>query len=113
MTLDQKTAMLREWQTRMSACEDAVSNFVELTGASPESKLIDSIYRVMGLSTRQAADLVGCLADWLDAWWLEHRFGERPMMAGLPGQPLREIKTIEELAALILDDAALAGEGKP
>lgn len=85
---------------------------INLTMATPESPAINAIYSVMGLATRQAADLVGCSADWLNAWWLEHRFGERPMMAGLPGQPLREIKTIEELAALILDDAALAGGGE-
>ena len=111
MTSDQKESMLREWQTRMAACEESVSVLVELTGASPESQLIDSIYSVMDLATRQASDLIGCADEWLTAWWLEHQFGEVPMKAGLSGQPLREIKTIEELAALIFDDEAIAGKG--
>ncbi len=105
--IDQKLSMLKTWQERMQACEAATDALINLTMAAPESPLIHSIYSVMGLATRQTADLIGCADEWLTAWWLEHKFGELPMMAGLPGQPLREIKTIEELAALILDDAAL------
>lgn len=106
MTREQKLAILTTWQERMRACEDATTQLVSLTGAAPESPLIDAIYRVMGLATRQAADLTGCADEYLTAWWLEHQFGERPMQAGLVGEPLRNIRTIEELAALIIDDTA-------
>lgn len=109
-TREHRLQIMTEWGGRMKDCEEAVSVLVELTGASPESKLIDAIYRVMGLATRQASDLIGCADEWLTAWWLEHQFGEVPMKAGLSGQPLREIRTIEDLAALIFDDAAIAGK---
>lgn len=106
MSREQKLAMLTAWQERMQACEVATDDLIALTMASPESPLIDAIYSVMGLATRQAADLVGCGDDWLTAWWLEHRFGERPMQAGLTGEPLRDISTLDDLLALICDDEA-------
>jgi len=104
MTHEQKLALLTTWQERMQACESVTVDLIALTGAAPESRLIDAIYSVMGLATRQAADLIGCAEEYLTAWWLEHQFGERPMQAGLVGEPLRNIRTIEELAALIITE---------
>lgn len=106
MIREQKLAMLKTWQERMQACEHATTQLVSLTGAAPESPLIDAIYRVMGLATRQAADLTGCADEYLMAWWLEHQFGERPMQAGLVGEPMRDISTLGDLVALICDDEA-------
>jgi hypothetical protein len=106
VTRDRKLAILKAWQERMQACEAATDDLIRLTMAAPESPLINSVYSVMGLATRQASDLVGCTDEWLSAWWLEHKFGERPMQAGLTGEPLRDISTLDELVALICDDEA-------
>lgn len=113
MTREQKLAMLKTWQERMQACEAATDDLIRLTMAAPESPLIDAIYSVMGLATRQAADLVGCVDEWLTAWWLEHSFGERPMKAGLVGEPQRELKTLDDLAALIFDDEIIQRNNQP
>lgn len=106
MTREQKLAILTTWQERMRACEDATTQLVSLTGAAPESPLIDAIYSVMGLATRQASDLIGCGDEWLSAWWLEHQFGLSPMRAGLEGKTLHTISTLDDLFALICDDEA-------
>ena len=96
--------MLKTWQERMQACEAATDDLIALTMASPESPLIDAIYSVMGLATRQASELIGGGDEWLSVWWLEHKFGERPMRAGLAGAPMREISTLDDLLALICDE---------
>ena len=56
-----------------------------------------------GLATRQVAEMTDTPIDWLEAWWMEHHFGERPMRAGLVGEELRDIVTLEELVELICD----------
>lgn len=109
MNRDKKLQILREWEERMKACDDALADLILLTGAAPESKMVTSTHGVMGLATSYAAALVECSPDWLESWWLDRSFGETPMKAGLAGEPLRDIRTIEELAALIFDDEEHAG----
>lgn len=104
MTRDQKLQVLREWETRLKEFAEAMADFIDLTQAGPESRLLQSIYAMANLATVQAAERVGCSMDWLEAWALEHEFGKRPMRAGIKGEPLRDVRTIEELAALIFDD---------
>lgn len=111
MTRDKKLQILREWEERMKACDDALADLILLTGAAPESKMVTSAHGVMGVATVNTAALVECAPDWLESWWLEGSFGEHPMKAGLAGEPLRDIRTIEELAALIFDDEEHAGTG--
>lgn len=95
---------LRQWQSAMQAAEQRLDALSELTGINPEAPLFESLYGLMGLATRQAADLTGASLEWLEPWWLEHDFGARPMQAGLHGEPLRTLSTIEELVQLIADD---------
>lgn len=106
MTREQKMALLKTWQERMQACESVTVDLIALTGAAPESRLIDAIYSVMGLATRQASDLLGCSDNLLSAWWLDHQFGLSPMQAGRVGEPVRTICTFDDLVALIFDDEA-------
>jgi hypothetical protein len=107
MTREEKMEVLREWETRLKAFAETMAEFIDLTQADPESRLLQSIYAMANLATVQAAELVGCSMDWLESWALEHEFGKRTMRAGIKGKPLREIRTIEELAALIFEDANL------
>lgn len=106
MTPEARLHTLTLWQERMQAAEDAADQLRALTGGSPESPIFAGIYGLMGLCTRQTAELAACSSDWLEAWWLDHQFGARPMQAGLAGQPLRQITTLPDLAALIFDDEA-------
>lgn len=100
-----RLATLQAWQECMQEIEQQTDALIELTGSTPEaSPLLCAIHALQGLATRQAAELTDTTADWLEAWWMEHRFGERPLRAGLVGDALRDIATLEELVALICDD---------
>lgn len=95
---------LREWQEAMQAVEGVVSDLMQIVGHDPEAPLHSTVSALQGLATRQMAEIIGASEDWLEAWWLEHNFGERPLQIAIAGEPLREIKNIEELAQVIYDD---------
>jgi hypothetical protein len=104
MTRDKKLQALRDWHERMKACDAALAEFSELTGADPESRLMLSVQHVMIIATEHTAQLVGCSPTWLEDWWSEDEFGARPMRASVDGGPLQDISTIEQLFALIFDE---------
>ena len=93
-TQSERLRILLEWQTTM--------------GATPESKLVDAVSNLQMLATKQASRLTDVGYEMLEAWWLEHDLGDKPMKAGLKDEPLRDIKTLEELMALICDDEVVA-----
>lgn len=97
-------ATLSDWQRRMQALESAMDRMRELTGCAPESPLCEAIYSVAGAYTTAVAHLIGWDDDCLQDWWLSHNFGERPMSIGFPGEPLREIATVDQLAEFIVED---------
>ena len=99
-------AILEEWQSTVQPMDAALEELARIVGREPEAPLMAAAHALQGLATRQAAALIGTTPDWLEAWWLEHGFGERPMRAGLVGEPLREIATPEDLAALMTADLA-------
>jgi hypothetical protein len=96
---------LTRWQRAMQTAEDVMESHRKLLLTAPESPFCEAIHGLMDDYTKLAAESVGCDPEWLTAWWLEHGFGAKPMRAGLRGEPLREIKTIEQLTELILADA--------
>ena len=102
-----KTEILRHlsaWQAAMREVDKQMHALDKVTGCHPESLLSEAIGDMQALLTRQAAELCSIGDDWLMAWWLEHDFGTTPMKAGLVGEELREIRTLEGLVALICDD---------
>lgn len=109
MTKERITAILKDWHESMLECDTRMDELAALTGTVVESPLGDAVYRVMGELTKAVADRICWCYETLEAWWTEHRFGERPMKIGFGGEPLRVISTIEELAAFIADDLARAG----
>jgi hypothetical protein len=102
--------LLTRWQERMQDANDNMDALAQIIGCTPESPLQSAIYGLMGDYTQQVADRIGCSTEWLEAWWLDHNFGERPMSAGIVGEPLRDISTLEDLVALIVGDAAKADQ---
>ncbi len=102
--------LLNRWQERMQDAENNMGQLTAIVGSSPESPLQSAVYAVMGDYTRQVADRIGCSDEWLQSWWLDQNFGEHPLRAGIFGEPLREISTLEDLVALIVDDAAVADQ---
>lgn len=108
MIRDEILHHLSAWQDAMREVDKQYEKMYALMGVAPESPLWKAVGDMQNLLTDQAADLCCIGADWLMAWWLEHQFGETPMKAGLHGEELREIRTLEELVALICDDTEAA-----
>ena len=108
MTLEEITRRLREWQKAMQSTEKAFSDLSAVVGCRPEAPLFTTITAMQELATRQLSELLGDTDEWLEIWWLENAFGEKPLKVQLPGEDWREIVTIEDLAQLIFDDLALS-----
>lgn len=104
MTKTTPEQILYAWNATMHELEEAIYVLNLSLGSNPESSLMKAINALQELATKQAAELVGVSQDWLDAWWLECNFGDKPLQAGLVGEELRTITTLEELMKLILDD---------
>jgi len=104
MNRAQMLALLTEWQERMQACDRALAELSAVVGSSPEGPLQSAVSALMGMLTAQVAQRCGFGGEWLEAWWIEHQFGARPMQAGLVGEPMRDLRTLDDLLALIVDD---------
>lgn len=103
MTNDEALRIAERWQDAMVECDAQMDSLCTLIGVSPESPLPAAIYKMQGAYTRAVSDLLGISSEWLEVWWMEHDYGERPMKAGLKGDPLRNITTLAELLALVRD----------
>ena len=108
LPLEKIEKRLREWQEAMVAVEEVISDLMRIVGQEPEAPLHSTVSALQGLVTRQVAEIISTSEDWLEAWWLEYSFGEKPMKVRLPGEDWREIKSIEELAQVIYDDLNLS-----
>ena len=104
MSVEKITATVTTWQTAMLECENRMEQLSDLTGPVVESPLGDAVYRIMGEYTAAVSELIEWDAETLSAWWLEHNFGEHPMMIGFPGEELRTIDSIEARAEFIAED---------
>lgn len=104
MIRDEILRILTAWQDAMREVDAQYDALHALTGLTPESPPWKAVGDMQNLLTEQTAELCSIGKEWLEAWWLECDFGANPMKAWLKGQPLREIKTLEELVDLICDD---------
>ena len=108
MTREKMNSLLRDWQAAMGAAEQQMQALSRVTGLVPESRLCRAICNLQRAYTLTLAALIGgdITAEILEAWWTEHNFGARTMRAGLAGEDLRELDTVDDLAAFL--SAALA-----
>ena len=104
MTPDEALSLADAWEAAMIELDAQMDSLTSLVGVAPESPLPASIYRLQGAYTRAVSAMLGISDEWLMTWWLEYNHGERPMKAGLKGEPLRNITTLAELLALVRDD---------
>lgn len=95
---------LTQWQERMQGMEEQIDALRTLLEPAPESALLTAIFAIMGGYTSEIAGRIEWNLECLEDWWMQHRFGERPMQIGFVGEPLRTISTIEELSKFIDDD---------
>lgn len=103
MTPDDALGLAETWEAAMVELDAQMDSLMSLVGVAPESPLPAAIYKLQRAYTRAVSDLLGISDEWLEVWWLEYNHGERPMKAGLKGEPLRNITTLAELLALVLD----------
>ena len=103
--MEKAEKQIREFHARVTEIErvtDAMNSFLSMT---PESVLNAAIWALVGGYT-DAIDAAYNIGGWLEWWWLECRLGKNPMQAGLAGEELRTISTIDDLVRLICDDIA-------
>jgi predicted Zn-dependent peptidase len=96
--------VLAKWQSTMQECEQRMDDLASLVGHIADSPLGDAVYHLMGAYTESVADMIEWPDEYLEAWWTEHAFGEKPMNIGFSGEPLKTISTIEQLAAFVAED---------
>lgn len=93
---------IREWHERMFAAEETMARIDGALCLIPESPLHESFWALCG-GYIAALDNHYSIGGWLEWWWNECRLGDHPMKAALPGEELREIKTIDDFVRLISD----------
>lgn len=104
MSKDKILAALRRWQTAMRLCEERMDALAAVVGPVVDAPLGDAVYGLMSSYTEELADSMGFSSGYLMAWWTEHQFGGHPMSIGFYGEPMRSLKTIDDLAAFIAED---------
>ena len=98
---------VREFDEQARAVESLIDSMRAVFDLAPESRVCQVQWDLLGAYIR-ALDAKHHIGGWLDWWWTECRLGESPMGAGLHGEPMREIATVDDLVRLVCDDAALA-----
>lgn len=98
---------IRDFHERVSEIESVTDAMSEVLSMAPECALHSAILALIG-GYRDALGAAYSIDGWLEWWWLECGLGSKPMRAGLAGEELRAIATIDDLVRLICDDLAQA-----
>jgi hypothetical protein len=104
MTNDEMANCIRAWHDGMAELERQTDAFSALTGAPPDSPLMESFWTIAGNYTAAADQLVGG-RGWLPWYWLECNLGARPLEAGV-GSHVRRIASCDDLIWLVMEDRA-------
>lgn len=94
---------VREWHEALIGLFEIRERLDDVLNINPESPLNTAIYELIG-SYNRALGWPHSIEGWLEWWWIECRMGESPMRAGLPGEDMRLISTVDDLVKLIIDD---------
>lgn len=107
MTPAEKLATLQTWEAQVKAISAVYEADRLACGALIESPRWEAVYGLLDAYTQTVAAMI-CPADakptdvanWMEEWQM-HRDSGQPMEAGLTGQPMREIRTLEDLLWII------------
>ena len=107
MTPAEKLAALQAWEAHVKAISAAYEADRLACGALIESPRWEAVYGLLEAHTMMVAQAIAPddatardVAEWLD-WWQELDFGANPKQAGIVGQEMREIRTLEDLLWII------------
>lgn len=104
MTSAEKTEQaVRDFHKRAVDIEACAAALGELVGMQPESRVMAALFGTLGAYMRALGEPLG-IDGWLEWWWLECGLGERPKQAGLRGEALRDVSTIDDLVRIVIDD---------
>lgn len=98
---------VREFDEQARAVEALIDSLRDVFDPAPESRICQVPLDLLGAYIR-ALDAKHHIGGWLEWWWLECRLGENPLAAGLPGEAMREIATVDDFVRLVCDEAAPA-----
>ena len=97
MTQAEKRALLEAWQAHMQAVEARMDVLRRELFVAPESPLWSAISQMQEAYTHATSDALGWSRCWLEAWWLEAEFGDKPMECGWVDAPWQALSTLDEL----------------
>ncbi|MBL8473719.1 MAG: hypothetical protein JNM98_18155 [Rhodocyclaceae bacterium] len=100
---------VREFHARAEEAERVQRVLGETLKMAPESELFQATRGLIG-GYIMALDAAYQIGDWLEWWWSECALGARPMGAAPAGGSVRMIATVDDLVALLCEDAAGRGE---
>lgn len=107
MTAAEKLATLQAWEAQVKAISAVYEADRFVCGALIESPRWEAVYGLLDAYTMMVAQAIAPddatakdVAEWLD-WWQEMDFGARSRKAGIAGQEMREIRTLEDLLWII------------
>lgn len=107
MTPAEKLAALHSWESHVKAISSVYEADRLACGADIESPRWRAVYGLLEAHTMMVAQAIAPddatakdVAEWLD-WWQEMDFGARSRKAGIAGQEMREIRTLEDLLWII------------
>lgn len=93
---------IRTFHEKVSEVEQVLDTLNKSLMMAPESPL----HSAVGGLVEGWKDTLGAaygIGGWLEWWWQECRLGAHPMQAGLAGEELRLIATVDDLVKLVID----------
>lgn len=93
---------IRDFDKHARAVESLIKGFKVIAEPAPESMLCDTVFGLLTAYRKTIEDQHGIDDDWLEWWRLECRLGETPLEAGLAGEEMRTIATIDDLVAIVI-----------
>ena len=107
MTPAEKLAKLQAWEAHVKAISAVYEADRLACGAEIDSPRWSAVYGLLSTHTMMVAQAIAPddataadVVEWLD-WWQDLDFGAKPKQAGLVGQEMREIRTLEDLLWII------------
>ena len=107
--MDDLEKAVRGFHSRVLEAEMVYDALNSVMWMEPESNFHSMLSELIG-GYKEALDTAFHIGGWLEWWWLDCDLGRRrhPKEAGLPGEPLRKIATVDDLVKIIKDDLARA-----
>ena len=108
MNYEKLEADIHRWHDEVARADALIDQLSAIFGDTPDSYLTETIWSLIGAYKAALVSAYGPVDEWLDWWWHECNLGARPKQAGLPGEPMRTIATINDLFQLITDDIKIS-----